>query len=342
MAEKKIKIKMSPGHGISDTFSDFDDEIQPVMIEVWDGKRIAWAIIILSALILIPAIYLLYDSYWGNSRTNLANQNQQQSNVELNEPMMASAESMTSNPDGVVRLAVNDPVIKVEQSQRQNPVLGSEIEYERLAKIEQKKIAALVETHENRLKQQQINMPGSGQKATSVSGETITAEISRPQNTDQTILTVKERIEQQLKPDNKEQLSKKALNHTAVIPAKGPNSVDISQYLQSKHINRAKLVTYVVNREPVGENLETITVDQESETKLFYFTEVKGLGGQVITYRWLYGDQLMFAKSITVTGKYSWRSYTSKRIPPTMTGSWRVELIDSDGNLLTENNFIVK
>lgn len=343
----KIKIHLNPlntGPGITDAFGspDIDDEIQPKMVEVWDGKRIAWAIAILSALIIFPAVYLLYDSYWGEKEGNLQNMQgsvqgkssqigttgtsaivsrSTQSDASLQSSLPESASSGLSETKPEIKH--HQPIIKLDS----DDTSSLETTAATIANQQEKQEKAEV------IKRKQTVSTSSSESVRDAEGKS-SSEVS------QSGISGTNQIKQSELKGSEVEPGTISLQPATKL-SQGVNSLDIYQYLQSKHINRSLLVTDVQEREPVGDDIDTVQVDKESETKLYFFTDVKGLDGQTITYRWLHGDKPVFSKTVPVNGNYRWRSYTSKRIPYSMPGRWRVELLDSEGHLLTKHDFTV-
>jgi hypothetical protein len=141
---------------------------------------------------------------------------------------------------------------------------------------------------------------------------------------------------------NKQQLESQTEQLSTETSSTGADQLlDDNYYDKSEHVNRARLVSAVSKLEPVGEDVQSITINNGQSRRIVYFTEVKGLGGQNITYRWLHEGQLVFSKTIAVDGDYSWRSYINKLIPASMTGSWIVELRDDQDIILSQHSFEV-
>lgn len=94
----------------------------------------------------------------------------------------------------------------------------------------------------------------------------------------------------------------------------------------------------VENREPVGV-AETFPADVG---KVYCYTKVVGAAaGETITHVWYHGDRKMAEVTLSIGGP-SWRTYSSKRILPSWTGRWRVEIVDSSGNVIETVRFAVE
>lgn len=120
---------------------------------------------------------------------------------------------------------------------------------------------------------------------------------------------------------------------TSVGPAR---SQDIS--ISSAAVRRFSLAQSVVNREPRG-HLDDITYNAAGDTSVSAFSEVIGLTGEVLHYRWLQEGVEVAVVRVPV-GADRWRSHSTKRIDRGMEGPWRVELLDSTGTLLASIDFV--
>ncbi len=98
----------------------------------------------------------------------------------------------------------------------------------------------------------------------------------------------------------------------------------------------ATICTEVKDRAPVGaaESFPA-TVGQ-----LFCFSEVTGGSGNVV-HAWFHGDKEIWKIELPVKAA-RWRTWSAKRIPPAMTGDWRVEVRDGAGAVLATAKFAVK
>ncbi len=331
MAEQKIRIKMNPGPGLTEAFAHIDDEIQPVMMEVWDGKRIAWAIAILSALILIPALYLLYDSYWGKGRNTFLDQPQAEMVVET-----PSQRNEVPQPDSTTRLNDNPKLTTTNPDAVSEQAFSSpqlQIENESSAQIGQKMFETSIPSSQNQQTDSEIVV---SEKMDSSPKVVTTAVISKPQTTS---VTVPE--QQSISPDEIEIESINASESIEVMPTPATGSPTPNHSLMSAHVTRALLVTKMSSREPIGESLDSIQIDKNKALRLYFFTELNGMAGQTIIYRWLHGEKLIYSKKVSVTGDNTWRSYIGKLIPHSMAGQWIVEVLDSHNNLLVKKSFLV-
>jgi len=99
-------------------------------------------------------------------------------------------------------------------------------------------------------------------------------------------------------------------------------------------ISRATFTTAIDNREPTDE-VSTLSTDT---SKVFYFSEIKGLKGQTLTHRWEHNGEVQANVSFNVGGN-RWRVWSSKNLQPEMSGQWQVMIVDDAGNVLSQNSF---
>jgi hypothetical protein len=103
-------------------------------------------------------------------------------------------------------------------------------------------------------------------------------------------------------------------------------------------IARLVVGTGVDNREPVGV-AETFPASTE---KVYCFLEATGIAEDTeISFVWFYGEKEMLKINLPIKMGSRWRTNASKNIAG-MKGDWKVELRDSNGNLLKEIKFKVE
>ncbi|MFQ5638585.1 MAG: DUF2914 domain-containing protein [bacterium] len=101
------------------------------------------------------------------------------------------------------------------------------------------------------------------------------------------------------------------------------------------HVERATLTSGIVNREPV-DNLSSMTTDVNN---MFFFTEIRDKTGQTILHRWIYRGTIKAEIPFKIGGP-RWRVHSSKKIIPAWSGAWKVQVVDSGGNILHEDSFV--
>ncbi|MBI5560472.1 MAG: DUF2914 domain-containing protein [Deltaproteobacteria bacterium] len=100
----------------------------------------------------------------------------------------------------------------------------------------------------------------------------------------------------------------------------------------------ASISKAVVNLAPSG------AAEKFSPTagKLFCYTKVEGAkAGEMVTHRWYYKETLMAVIPLEIKSP-AYRTYSSKKILPSWTGKWRVEIVGEDGTLLKTIPFTVE
>jgi len=102
----------------------------------------------------------------------------------------------------------------------------------------------------------------------------------------------------------------------------------------SEHVARALFTSEVQNREPT----DTVTSLSNDKNKIYFYSELTGLGGQTVTHRWEYQGKTMGEVKFNVGGP-RWRVWSSKTLLPQWTGEWRVSIIDGSGNKVGEGTF---
>jgi hypothetical protein len=114
-----------------------------------------------------------------------------------------------------------------------------------------------------------------------------------------------------------------------LIPAAG------AQQANKIQVVAAAICKDVVDREAV----EVGTQFSNSVSRLYCFTKVVSTEIPTeIVHVWSYGDVERARVSLAVKAA-TWRTYSSKAIQPHEIGPWRVDVLDTSGNLLETINF---
>lgn len=100
-------------------------------------------------------------------------------------------------------------------------------------------------------------------------------------------------------------------------------------------VTRAVFTRNVVNREPV-DNLDSVPGNLNF---LYYFTELKGFTGAVVTHRWEHEGRVVDETRFQVGGP-RWRVWSSRPLPPDQIGQWRVSVLDIQGRVVTVSDFV--
>ena len=102
-------------------------------------------------------------------------------------------------------------------------------------------------------------------------------------------------------------------------------------------VQKAQFTSGVENHEP-KDNLDSLTNDQ---TRIFFYAVLVNLQGQEVTFRWSYNDVTQAEVKQTPTSM-RYRTNTSKTLDPSKLGTWKVEVVDASGNVLTSKTFEYK
>jgi len=103
-------------------------------------------------------------------------------------------------------------------------------------------------------------------------------------------------------------------------------------------IEDAVICRDVIDREPVGAG-DVFSTDL---TKIMCFTRVTGSKEKTeILHNWYFGDKMVASIPLHV-GSTNWRTYSSKKIIPTDSGEWKVEILSQDEALLKKIYFIIE
>lgn len=98
---------------------------------------------------------------------------------------------------------------------------------------------------------------------------------------------------------------------------------------------RDVVTTGIINRQPI----DAATVFPPSVGTLYYFTEVVGATAAMpITHIWSYNGKRIAEIPLMIEADH-WRTWSHKQILPNWIGSWEVEAVDSDGNVLSSQTF---
>jgi hypothetical protein len=115
-----------------------------------------------------------------------------------------------------------------------------------------------------------------------------------------------------------------------IFPAAAAMAADLQ-------VEDAAVCTDVVDRQPVDSAVEF----PASVGRLYCYTRIIGAQEPTqVVHVWYFGDVERARVTLSVNGS-NWRTYSSKVIQPHEIGSWRVEVLDPDGNNLETVQFDV-
>ena len=114
----------------------------------------------------------------------------------------------------------------------------------------------------------------------------------------------------------------------------GPTPAE-SQNAGTIAIESAAICKNVINREPVDAG----TSFSASDAKLYCFSKIAGIqSNSEIVHAWYYGSVERTRITLGVKPP-AWRTYSSKIVQSHEIGAWRVEILDSAGNILKTVEF---
>lgn len=122
------------------------------------------------------------------------------------------------------------------------------------------------------------------------------------------------------------------LAHAQVMPSVA--SASATSTAATASVSRAQFTTAINHREPADD----ITTLDNSHTQVFFFSVLQDATGQTITHRWQYNGQTMAQVKFEPKAN-RWRVWSSKKLLPSQTGTWTVEVLDARGNVLAKKSF---
>lgn len=99
-------------------------------------------------------------------------------------------------------------------------------------------------------------------------------------------------------------------------------------------VARAIFTSQIIDHEPVDE-LNSVPATQ---SRVYFFSDLRGLEGQIISHRWEYRNKVMAEIKFQVGGP-RWRVYSSKNLLPEWTGEWTVIISDANGKPIKTSVF---
>ena len=128
--------------------------------------------------------------------------------------------------------------------------------------------------------------------------------------------------------------AKPAAAAPAAAPAAPAASAPAAKPAAAGSVAKAQFTSGVTNHEATDE----LTTLDNSHTRIYFYAVLVGLSGQEVTFRWSYNDVTQAeVKQTPNSGRY--RTYTSKELDPSKLGTWKVEVVDSSGNVMTSKTF---
>ncbi|MBO6850086.1 MAG: DUF2914 domain-containing protein [Marinobacter sp.] len=110
--------------------------------------------------------------------------------------------------------------------------------------------------------------------------------------------------------------------------------------LLSDHVIRAQLSTGLEEKEPIDEIPNVLTMDSDGLVRIYLFTEIQGMEGQLHFHDWYLEDERVARVEISPSVD-PMRASSAKYIDQHMVGDWRVEVVTEEGELLAKGEFSV-
>jgi hypothetical protein len=101
---------------------------------------------------------------------------------------------------------------------------------------------------------------------------------------------------------------------------------------QDSAVTRIRFTTAVVDEEPVDNLTE---LNNGAPQRIYCFTELTNLAGQVVIHRWEYRGELIGKTPLYVNAPHA-RVWSSRLLTPDRPGSWTVVVVTATGKILAE------
>lgn len=130
-----------------------------------------------------------------------------------------------------------------------------------------------------------------------------------------------------------------------VKPHKKADAPDVKPTLvpvvADKHLARAVLTTSLSGKEPDGDAAAKISTAETKPVTLYYFNELRNMGGQTIRHEWLQNGKLIASYDLLVAAD-RWRTSSHRSFAGKSKGEWQVRSVAADGKLLNQKTFAIK
>lgn len=100
-------------------------------------------------------------------------------------------------------------------------------------------------------------------------------------------------------------------------------------------VARSAFAQGIKEREPVGK-LQRL---DEGADEVYYFTELRDMGGQTVTHRWKHAGEVKAEVTFQVGGP-RWRVYSSKSLIPDWSGEWTVEVVNGNDRVVKRDTIV--
>jgi hypothetical protein len=123
----------------------------------------------------------------------------------------------------------------------------------------------------------------------------------------------------------------------AAAPAAASDTAAPAKPAAKGQVQKAQFTTGVENHEP-KDSIDSLSNDQ---TRIFFYAVLVNMQGQEVTFRWSYND-ITQAEVKQTPSSMRYRTNTSKTLDPSKLGTWKVEVVDASGDVLTSKTFEYK
>jgi len=120
------------------------------------------------------------------------------------------------------------------------------------------------------------------------------------------------------------------------VPAKKQKGAFIQVF--SSKLSRVQLVSNIYKKEPVNKLSYFVMGPADRAKKVYLFTQLNNITGQLIEHQWWYKGEMKFSKKFTALGK-RWRCSSSKNLSRFEQGKWLIKVLDENQKLLSSVNF---
>ena len=111
--------------------------------------------------------------------------------------------------------------------------------------------------------------------------------------------------------------------------------LSLGSIARAGEVSRAQFSIGIDDREPVS---VVETLDSKAHNSISFFTELNDMTGTTVTHQWTHKDKVMFEKSFEVKSE-RWRVWTSKTLIPAWTGTWTVNVLNDENELIASKSF---
>lgn len=102
-------------------------------------------------------------------------------------------------------------------------------------------------------------------------------------------------------------------------------------------VESAVITSNVMDRQPA----DTLTTVGADAGQVYCWTRIMGAAGEVqVTHVWYRGDEEVARIPLRVASP-NWRTWSSKKLEPSWTGEWRVEVVGPNSDVLETVSFTV-